>query len=85
MRKYLFGTGLISAIIGGITLLRGLRSEERFTWRIGLAWLSWGISLALAIGTIVDIRRASVGKLIDNDSPVAGKSEKLFKKRLRRS
>ncbi|HYJ50617.1 MAG TPA: hypothetical protein VEX12_11945 [Microbacterium sp.] len=85
MRKYLFGTGLITAIMGGITLLRGLRSEERFTWRIALAWVSWGISLALVIGTIVDTRRAEIGKLIDTDSPVAGKSEKLFKKRLRRT
>jgi hypothetical protein len=83
MRKYLFGTGLISAVIGGITLLRGLRSEDRFTWRVGLAWLSWGISLALAIGTIVDVRRASMGKLIDTDSPVAGKAQKLLKKRQR--
>jgi len=71
--------------MGGIALLRGLRSEERFTWRIALAWISWGISLALAIGTIVDTRRASVGKLIDTDSPIAGKSEKLLKKRLRRT
>ena len=85
MRKYLFGTGLITAIFGGITLLRGLRSEEQFTWRIALAWVSWGISLALAIGTIVDTRRASRGQLIATDSPVAGKSEKLLKKRLRRT
>ena len=63
MRRYLFGTGIITAVMGGITLLRGLRSEDRFTWRVGLAWLSWGISLALAIGTIVDTRRASMGKL----------------------
>ena len=62
-----------------------LRDLERVTWRIALAWISWGISLALAIGTIVDTRRASVGKLIDSDSPVAGKSEKLLKKRLRRT
>jgi hypothetical protein len=82
MRKYLFGSGLITAIMGGVTLLRGLRSEERFTWRMGLAWLSWGISLALVIGTIVDTRRASVGKLIDDDSPVKPKAQKLFRKRL---
>lgn len=84
MRKYLFGTGLVTAVMGGITLLRGLRSEDRFTWRVGLAWLSWGISLALAIGTIVDVRRASAGKLIDTDSPVAGKAQKLLKRRLER-
>lgn len=85
MRKYLFGTGLITAVMGGISLLRGLRSEDRFTWRIALAWLSWAISLALVIGTIVDTRRASMGKLIDTDSPVAPKAEKLLKRRLERS
>ena len=57
MRKYLFGTGLITAIMSGVSLLRGLRSDETFTWRTALAWLSWGITLALVIGTIVDTRR----------------------------
>jgi hypothetical protein len=84
MRRYLFGTGLITAVMGGVTLLRGLRSEDRFTWRVALAWLSWGISLALAIGTIVDTRRASRGQLVDTDSPVAPKAQKLLKRRLER-
>ncbi len=82
MRKYIFGTGIITAITGGLTLLRGLRSDERFTWRIALAWISWGISLALAIGAIVDTRRASRGQLIADDSPVHGKEQKLLKRRL---
>jgi hypothetical protein len=85
MRKYLFGTGIITAVMGGITLLRSMRSEETFTWRTGLAWLSWGITVALAIGAIVDTRRASVGRLVATDSPVAGKEKKLLKKQLRRS
>ena len=84
MRKYIFGTGIITAITGGITLLRGLRSDEQFTWRVALAWLSWGISLALAIGAIVDTRRASRGALIAEDSPVHGKEQKLLKRRLDR-
>ncbi|MET2012397.1 hypothetical protein ABXJ56_12655 [Microbacterium chocolatum] len=83
MRKYLFGTGIITAITGGMTLLRSLRSDEPFTWRTALAWLSWGISLALAIGTIVDTRRASRGKVVPDDSPVSGKAQKLFEKRRR--
>lgn len=82
MRKYLFGTGLVSAVIGGITLLRGARDNE-FTWREALAWLSWGITAALAIGSIVDTRRASRGAPISDDSPIHGKEEKLLKKRLR--
>ena len=85
MRRYLFGTGLLTAILGGITLLRGLRSEEGFTWRTALAWLSWGISLTLAIGAVVDTRRARRGQLIPTDSPVAPKAKKLYKSRLDRS
>lgn len=56
MRKYLFGTGIIGAITSGLTLLRGVR-EDQFTWRTIIAWLSWGLSLALAIGSIVEVRR----------------------------
>jgi len=82
MRKYLFGTGILTAVTGGLTLLRGLREHEPFTWRMALAWLSWGISLALAIGAIVDVRRASRGRLIANDSPVHGREKKLLKRRL---
>ncbi|MEV8368873.1 hypothetical protein [Microbacterium sp. NPDC064584] len=84
MRKYLFGTGLVSAVMGGVTLLRSLRSEETFTWRTALAWLSWGITLALAIGSVVDTRRASRGRLIATDSPVDDNRTDLLKKRIRR-
>ena len=84
MRQYIFGTGLLSAITGGITLLRALRNDEPFTWRTALAWLSWGITLALAIGSVVDTRRARRGRVIAGDSPVAEKQQKLFKKRLAR-
>jgi len=82
MRKYLFGTGILTAITGGLTLMRGLRENEPLTWRMALAWLSWGISLALAIGAIVDVRRASRGELIANDSPVHGREKKLLKRRI---
>lgn len=84
MRKYLFGTGILTAFTGGMTLLRAVRENEPFTWRTALAWLSWGISLALAIGAVVDVRRASRGRLIANDSPVHGREKKLLKRRLER-
>lgn len=84
MRKYLFGTGIISAVVSGLTLLRSLRSDEPFTWRTALAWASWGISLALAIGSIVDVRRASRGALVADDSPVSGKEHKLLTQRMKR-
>lgn len=84
MRTYLFGTGLFSAIVSGMTLLRSARDDTPFTWRTALAWASWGITLALAVGAIVDTRRASRGRVIATDSPVHGKEDKLLKKRLRR-
>ena len=82
--NYLSGTGLIGAIMTGVTLLRGSR-ETKITWRSALAWVSWGISISLAIGAVVDTRRARRGKLIDQDSPVAPKAKKLYKERLDRS
>jgi len=83
MRKYLFGTGIISAVTTGLALLRGLRGDVPFTWRQALALLSWGITLALSVGTIVDTYRASRGKFVDTDSPVAGSEQKLLKRHLR--
>ena len=83
MRKYLFGTGIITAVSSGLALLRGTRDGEPFTWRQALAWLSWGITLALSIGTIVDTYRASRGKLIASDSPVSGHEQQLLTKRLK--
>lgn len=82
MRKYLFSTGLFTTVTAGLTLIRGLREDQPFTWRTALAWLSWGITLALAIGAIVDTRRASTGHLVAGDSPSAADSAKLLKKRL---
>jgi hypothetical protein len=82
MRKYLFGTGIIGAVTSGLTLLRGLRDNEPFTWRTALAWLSWAITFALAVGAIVDTVRAGRGHLVAEDSPVSGKEQKLLKRRL---
>jgi len=83
MRKYLFGTGIISAVTGGLSLLRSAREDAPFNWRTALAWLSWAITFALAIGTIVDTYRASRGGLIAPDSPVAGEEKDLLRRRVR--
>ena len=81
--RIFFGSGLLSSITSGLALLRAARDDAPFTWRQALAWLSWGITLALAIGSVVDARRASQGKLIPTDSPVHGDEQKLLEKRLR--
>lgn len=77
--RYFFSTGLIGAITAGMSLLRGTR-DAPFTWRAGLAWLSWGITLALAIGAAIDMRREKHGVPVPADSPLAAKQTKRMKK-----
>ncbi|UNK69482.1 hypothetical protein [Microbacterium sp. H1-D42] len=77
--RYLFSTGLIGAITAGLSLLRGTR-EAPITWRAVLAWVSWGITLALAIGAMVDMRRDERGVAVAMDSPIAPKQDKRAKK-----
>ena len=84
MRKYLFGTGIIGAITSGLSLLKSLRESE-FTWRTALAWLSWGISLALAIGAIIDVRRATLGEPLPCDSPLTAKERQKLQAKAARS
>lgn len=81
--RYLFSTGLIGALTAGYSLLRGTR-ETPITWRALLAWASWGITLALAIGAAVDMRREEKGVVVDPDSPLAASQEKRLKKDAKR-
>ncbi len=80
--RYLFGTGLIGALTAGFSLLRGTR-EAPVTWRALLAWASWGITLALAIGALVDMRREDRGIIVAPDSPLAAKQAKKQKKQFK--
>lgn len=73
--RYLFSTGLIAAISAGVSLLRGTR-QEPITWRSGLSWLSWAITMALAVGAAVDMNRERRGKRVDADSPQSVKKSK---------
>jgi len=77
--NYLSGTGIVGAIMTGVTLLRGSR-DTKLTWRSALAWLSWGITLALSIGAVIDTRRAKQGRPISPDSPVYAKQQKEHEK-----
>lgn len=77
--RYVFSTGLFGAISTGISLIRGTR-ETPVTWRALLAWASWGITLALAIGAAVDMRRDQRGIDVAVDSPLAKVQSKRMKK-----
>ncbi|WP_102191932.1 hypothetical protein [Microbacterium aurantiacum] len=73
--RYLFSTGLVAAISAGISLLRGTR-QEPITWRAALSWVSWGITMALAVGAVVDMNRERRGVLVDADSPQSVKKSR---------
>lgn len=75
MSKYVTGTGIIGVLLSGLTLVRG-SDEQRMSWRVALSWINWGLTLALAIGMMVDIRKASRGGTVAEDSPIAGKEHK---------
>lgn len=77
--RYLFGTGIIGAITAGVSMLRGTR-DAPFTWRAALAWVSWGITLALAVGAVIDMSRENRGRAIAADSPLAIKQAKKAQK-----
>ncbi len=81
--RYLFRTGLFGAISTGFTLLRGTR-DKPITWRAVLGWLSWAITLALAIGAVSDMRRQERGLPVAVDSPLAPKPDKKKGREVRR-
>lgn len=76
--RYVFSTGLFGAITAGLALLRGSR-DAPFTWRAVLAWISWGITLALAVGAVIDTRRDERGIAVAADSPLAPVQSKRAK------
>ncbi|WP_336645315.1 hypothetical protein [Microbacterium sp. USHLN186] len=81
--RYLLHTGLFSAITTGFTLLRHSRSQQ-ITWRAVLAWVSWIITLSLAIGGVKDMRRQEKGLPVAADSPFAPKPDKKDRRAKRR-
>jgi hypothetical protein len=62
MRKFLFNTTLLSALFGGWGTLQATRKGPR-DWRLILMWVSWGATVAIAVGTIV--KQAQDGKELE--------------------
>lgn len=53
MRKFIFNGSVISTVFSGISAIQATRQGPR-DWRLLLLWASWGISLALAIGSVIE-------------------------------
>lgn len=51
MRKFLFSSTMISAVFQGFGALQTTRKGPR-DWRLALMWIIWGLTVAIAIGTV---------------------------------
>ncbi|CAN5279859.1 hypothetical protein BH11ACT2_BH11ACT2_07960 [soil metagenome] len=52
MRKFIFSTQVLGAVFGGWSTLQATRKGPR-DWRLALMWVSWGATLAIAVGTVI--------------------------------
>lgn len=60
MRKFIFNFSVLSALFGAVGLARTTTAGPR-DWKLVLMWVSWGINVAIAIGTVAE--QAKEGEL----------------------
>jgi hypothetical protein len=53
VRKFILNPGFLAALASGIGVVKMTREGPR-DWRLGLLWASWGIGVALAVGSVID-------------------------------
>jgi hypothetical protein len=51
LRKYLFNGAVITSVLSGIQSLRQQRGAPK-DWRTYLGWIAWGLTTAVAVGTV---------------------------------
>ena len=52
MRKFIFSTQILGAPFGGWSTVQTTRRGPR-DWRLALMWITWGLTLVVAVGTVV--------------------------------
>ncbi len=53
MRKFIFNFSVLSALFGAVGLAKTTSSGPR-DWKLLLMWISWGINVAIAVGTVAE-------------------------------
>jgi hypothetical protein len=56
MRKFLLSPGFWTSLFPVVGIARSTKDGPR-DWRLILMWISWGISVALAVGVVLDKSR----------------------------
>jgi hypothetical protein len=62
MRKFLFSGAVISALFSGVGVANATRQGPR-DWRLILMWVSWGLSVAIAVGTVIEENKYPLDEL----------------------
>lgn len=52
MRKFIFSGPMLSALFAGVGTIQATRRGPR-DWRLILTWVSWGLTVAVAVGTVI--------------------------------
>jgi len=52
MRKFMFSGTVLSALFGGLSTVQASRKGPH-DWRLALMWISWGLTVAIAVGTVI--------------------------------
>jgi hypothetical protein len=58
MRRFIFNTSILSALFGVWGVVQATRKGPR-DWRLILMWVSWGLTVAIAVGTVITEADAS--------------------------
>jgi hypothetical protein len=53
MRKFILNTSVLSAVFGIFGLVKTTQRGPR-DWRLILMWLTWGATVAIAVGTVIE-------------------------------
>ena len=53
MRKFIFSTTVLGALFGGWSTVQQTRKGPR-DWRLILMWITWALTVAIAIGTVAE-------------------------------
>lgn len=56
MRKYILNGAVLGAAFSAVGVINATRHGPR-DWRLALMWVSWGISVAIAVGTVIEENR----------------------------
>lgn len=53
MRRFLFNTSVLGSIFGVLGVVQATRRGPR-DWRLALMWIGWAITVAIAVGTVIE-------------------------------